>query len=451
MAATLVLAVWLSRRAESELKVRMPGTDHPPGVDAAAVMNPAAGGKVVPGEGTAAALPGAWPGFRGAGLTGINAEATKLARSWPAGGPRELWAIAAGEGYGGVAVQEGRVYLMDYHQERRVSMLRCLSLADGREIWRYEYPLSVKRNHGMTRTVPTVAGRWVVAMDPKCNVLCMDRETGELRWALNLVREYGATVPPWYTGQCPLVEGDAVILAPGGKDALFLAVSLSTGKPLWTTPNPRGWKMTHASISPVEFAGRRMFVYPASGGVAAAAEKDGALLWETTDWKISIATVPTPLVLPEGRIFLSGGYNAGSVMLQLREQDGRIVTGTLYRLAPEVFGATQHSPLLLDGKIYGIRPNGHFVCLDASGKIRWSSGPAAQFGLGPFLIADGLIFAMNDTGVLSLMELSPDKYVPLAKAQVLKGRESWGPMALVGGRLIVRDLTRVACLDVAAK
>jgi outer membrane protein assembly factor BamB len=91
------------------------------------------------------------------------------------------------------------------------------------------------------------------------------------------------------------------------------------------------------------------------------------------------------------------------------------------------------------------------VCLDPTGKVKWSSGPAAQFGLGPFLIADGLIYAMNDNGALSLMELSKDKYLPLGKAQVLKGRESWGPMALAGSRLIVRDLTRVVCLEVAAK
>lgn len=449
--ATIAVAVWISRRAENELKLRVPGTDHPPGVDAAAVLNPVVAGKLVKGAGEPGPGEGSWPGFRGAALSGISGESVRLARSWAGAGPREVWSVAAGEGYGGAAVHAGRVYLMDYDQGRRFSVLRCLSLADGGEIWRYEYPISVKRNHGMSRTVPTVAGRFVVAMDPKCNVVCVDRETGELRWGLNLVREFGAAVPPWYTGQCPLVDGDKVILAPGGNDALLLAVELATGKPIWKSPNPRGWKMTHVSITPVEFAGRRMYVYCGSGGVAGVDARDGKLLWETTDWKISIATVPSPLALPEGKIFLSGGYNAGSLMLQLTERDGGIGAKTLFRLPPEVFGATQHSPVYLDGFIYGIRANGHFVCLDPAGKIRWSSGSAAQFGLGPFMIADGLIFALNDSGSLSLIELSKEKYVALGKAQVLKGRESWGPMALAGGRLIVRDLTRVVCLDVTAK
>ena len=82
----------------------------------------------------------------------------------------------------------------------------------------------VKRNHGMSRTVPAVTDKLVVAMGPKCHVVCLDAVTGELRWGLDLVRQYGATVPPWYAGQCPLIDNGAVILAPGGKDALLLAV-----------------------------------------------------------------------------------------------------------------------------------------------------------------------------------------------------------------------------------
>jgi len=84
------------------------------------------------------------------------------------------------------------------------------------------------------------------------------------------------------------------------------------------------------------------------------------------------------------------------------------------------------------------------------GKILWTSPPADSFGLGSFLFANGLIYLMNDSGKLSLLEDSTGGYKLLAQAQVLTGRESWGPMAEVGGRLLVRDFTRLACLDVAS-
>ena len=138
-------------------------------------------------------------------------------------------------------------------------------------------------------------------------------------------------------------------------------------------------------------------------------------------------------------------------MLQLQQESGRFVAKSLFKLEPEAFGATQHTPILHADHIYGVRADGKFVCLDLDGKVVWASDSGQQFGLGPFLLADGLFFVMNDSGLLRLVEATPEKYVLLGQAQVLKGRESWGPLALAEGRLIVRDLTRMVCLDVGKR
>jgi outer membrane protein assembly factor BamB len=450
LAVSALLFWWRSQR-DGDVTERLPGADQPPGAAGAAAVNPILAGKLIPGPGQPSHLPGFWPQFRGPNRDGISPDATPLARSWAAAGPGVLWSVKCGEGYAGVVVREGRVYLLDYDYDQKQNALRCLSLADGGEIWRYAYPMAVKRNHGMTRTVPAVADKFVVAMDPKCNVLCLDVASGELRWGLNLVHEYGATVPPWYAGQCPLIDSNTVVLAPGGRDALLAAVDLATGQPLWRAPNPHEWKMTHSSIMPMEFAGRRFYVYCASGGVAGVSARDGSLLWETSSWKISIATVPSPVILDNGRIFLSGGYNAGSLLLQLREQDGRLVPETVLKLPPEIFGATQQTPIFHDGHVYGTRPNGQFVCLGLDGKVAWASPALDSFGRSPFLLADGVFFVMNEDGKLSLIPDSPAQLSILAQAQVLQGGEAWGPMALAGGRLLARDFTRLVCLDVAAR
>jgi outer membrane protein assembly factor BamB len=296
-----------------------------------------------------------------------------------------------------------------------------------------------------------VANQYVVTMGPKCHVACLDATNGQLRWGMDLVRQFGATIPEWYAGQCPLLETNGVvILAPGGKNALVMAVACDTGKVLWTTPNPNGWKMTHSSVMPMDLAGERLYVYCANRGVVGVSANDGRLLWETTDWKISIATVPSPVILDQGRIFFSGGYNAGSLMVKLERQGERIVPKILFKLDPETFGATQQTPVCYNEHLYGVRPDGQFVCLGLDGKVAWTSGPGQTFGLGSFLLADGLIFALNDSGLLRLIEATADKYNLLAQAQVLKNHDSWGPMALVGTRLIVRDFTRMVCLDVGS-
>ncbi len=382
---------------------------------------------------------------------GIAKDASGLARSWPDSGPPELWSIDVGEGYAGPVIQSGRIYLMDYDVSKRQDAIRCLSLADGKEIWRYSYPSNIKRNHGMSRTVPAVIDNYVVTIGPKCNVACLDALTGEVRWGIDLVREYGATVPPWYAGQCPFIDKDKVILAPGGKDALLIAVDLKTGKLLWKSPNPNGWLMTHSSVMPMQFNGRPTYVYCAGKGVVGVSADTGALLWETPDWKISFANVPSPLVLENGRIFFSGGYGAGSLMIQLQQQDQRIAVSNIFKLEPNTFGATQHTPVRYKDHLYGVRPDGQLVCLSLDGKPLWTSTPKNQYGLGPFFIAGDLIYALSEKGMLSLVEATPEKFNLLAQAQVLKGHEAWGPMALAGTRLLARDLTRMVCLDVGAK
>ena len=450
VAGVAALAFWLTSRTGKPLSLRVPGTDQAPGSEFGPQGNAVLAGKLVRAEGSPASSSGTWPQFRGADRDGISKSNTRLAHSWEAGGVRELWGIEVGDGYAGAVVFNGRLYLMDYDVSGKQDALRCLSTADGAEIWRYTYPVSVKRNHGMSRTVPAVTGQLVVGMGPKCHVVCLDANSGELRWGIDLVRQYGATVPPWYAGQCPLIDQGNVVLAPGGPKALLLALQPGDGKVLWQTPNPHGWKMTHSSIMPMELGGERMYVYCANNGVVGVSAKDGALLWETTAWKISIATVPSPLILPDGRIFLSGGYNAGSLMLQLRKNAGHWEAQTLFKLDAEVFGATQHTPILYNEHIYGVRADSRFVCLDLNGKPVWTSDAGQQFGLGSFLLADGVIFAMNDSGLLRLLEATPQKYNLLGQAQVLKGRESWGPLALADGRLFARDLTRLVCLDVSA-
>jgi outer membrane protein assembly factor BamB len=263
---------------------------------------------------------------------------------------------------------------------------------------------------------------------------------------LNLVREFGTKIPLWYAGQCPIIEDGKVIIAPGG-DALMIAVDCETGEVVWKTPNPNKWQMTHSSIIPMEFMGRRMYIYCASGGVVGVSVEDGSILWETTEWKMR-TNIPSPVVVGDGLIFLSAGYNQGSMLLKLTKEGDAIKAEKVFRLKPEVFGADQQTPIFYKGYIYGVRPGGELICLGVDGRVVWTSTSAHKFGIGPYMVADGLMFVMNDSGLLTLAEATPVGYVRLAEAKVLEGPDSWGPMAIVSGRLILRDLNRMICLKV---
>jgi outer membrane protein assembly factor BamB len=206
--------------------------------------------------------------------------------------------------------------------------------------------------------------------------------------------------------------------------------------------------MTHSSITPMDYKGERQYVYCTTEGIVGVSAKDGRVLWRKPDWKITLANVPSPVVVGEDRIFLSGGYNSGSVMVRIKGEGDHIETEEVFRLKYTVFGADQHTPILYKDHIYGVTPPGELACLDLNGNRLWSSGAAKRFGLGPFILAEGFLFVLNDQdGALRLVEAGPDGYKELAAARLLEGHDAWGPMAIASGRLILRDLTTMVCVE----
>ena len=157
-----------------------------------------------------------WPQFRGPDRNNISKE-TGLLRKWPASGPKRLWSVPVEQGYAGAAIVGGRVYHHDYDAKKSEWMVE-LPVA-GRRASRSGSsgkPREIRPNHAITRTVPAVDGRFVISLDPKAVLHCLDAKTGKQVWRKSLVTEYKATIPSWYNGQNPLPEADRVIVATGG-------------------------------------------------------------------------------------------------------------------------------------------------------------------------------------------------------------------------------------------
>jgi outer membrane protein assembly factor BamB len=457
--AVLVLSRWFAYDPARELAYSLPGMDGGPPESERALaesLDVDLSGTLESFDGMPSDLPGHWPRFRGADFDNIGKTRDRLADHWPEAGPQTLWSVELGEGHAAPAVLNGRVFLLDYDEAARADALRCFSLADGREIWRRSYALPAKRNHGLSRTIPAVTDECIVTIGPRCHVSCVETETGAFRWGMDLQKDYGTTEPLWFTGQCPLIDNHLVILAPAGPDALLMAVDCNTGEIAWKTPNPNGWKMSHSSVMPVTLHGERMYVYAAAGGMAGVS-LDGALLWEVP-WSASVIA-PSLVPVPGNRIFITAGYGAGSLMVQIDKTDEGYAARVLAKNGPKDWLACeQQTPILHDGLLYGIMPKDggalkrQFVCYDpASGRQVWSSGKTHRFGLGPFFLADGKFYVLADDGTLTMLRASRSGYEQLAQHRVLDGHDAWGPIALAGTRMLLRDSTRMVCIEIGAR
>lgn len=454
--ALLLLYGWLGQNTTAGLEMRTPGLDGRPASARTGDRPVDFANGFQQFDGMPASLPGSWPRFRGPQFDNIARESPPLADSWGPDGPPVLWTVSLGEGYAGPVVLDGRVYVLDYLEDSRSDALRCFSLEDGREIWRYAYQVEIRRNHGMSRTVPAVTEDYVVSIGPRCHVLCLDAKTGAFNWGLDLQHAFGAQEPLWYTGQCPLIEGDHVILAPGSPDALLMAVDLATGDIVWRTPNPLGWQMSHSSIMPMTLAGKSMYVYAAVGGVSgvsAGPDDSGTLLWQAP-WDAKVIA-PSPVAIGNDRILALAGYGSGGLVLEVRRTDAGFEGLEVSRhTTRESISAEQHTPILYEGYLYSVMPKDagalreQFACYRPDGTLVWSSSPEHRFGLGPWLLADGKFFLLDDNGKLYLVRATPERFELLDAAQVLHAHESWGPLALAHDRLLVRDMEQMACIDV---
>lgn len=408
---------------------------------------------------------GSWPRFRGEWFDNICRDTTPLAESWDPSGPPVVWKVTLGEGYAGPAVFNGRVYLMDYNERRKADMLRCFSLKSGTELWRRWYNVDIKRNHGYSRTIPAVTDKYLVTIGPRSHVMCLDPVSGDLKWTIDMEKDYeipgkvkGRITPDFYSGQCPLIDDNVAVLAPGGK-ALMIGVDCETGNILWKTPNPDTLRMSHTSIMPMVIHGKKMYVYNAIGGVcgvSAEGEDKGKLLWQTTQW--SPATVAaSPLLLRNNEIAVFGSYGAGGAKIRISFNGSDYSASVIEsHKAMEGISSDQQTPIITGDYIWSVLPENagplkrQLVSYHLSDlrQTVWTSGKDNRYGrgLGPYIVKGDKLFLLDDDANLFFFKLEGPSASLIARYVITDGIEAWGPMAIAGNYLIMRDSKNLVCL-----
>ena len=448
---------WFLKDPVKEFRVSVSGQDNRPnkGSDTSEVIK--IGENFVEYTSVTSGLTGKWTHFRGADFDNINKENIKLLDKWGKEGPKIAWKVDLGEGHAAPVIFNGKVYLLDYNEAKKSDALRCFSLETGKELWRRSYKVHIKRNHGMSRTIPAINEKYIVTIGPRCQVMCANPQTGELLWGVDLVKEYKTEVPFWYTGQCPFIENDIAVIAPGGT-SLLIGIDCATGKVVWKTPNPDNWKMSHSSVMPMVFNGKKMYIYAAVGGicgVSAEGESKGQILWKTTEFAPSVVA-PSPLILDNGKILITAGYGAGSMLFQLVKNGESFNVKVLQKYRPlEGLASEQQTPIFMGGYIFSIQPKdaggsrNQFICCKADDckKILWTSGKTDRFGLGPYTVADGKFFILNDDGALTIAKATTSGWVLMDKSNIIEGQDSWGPIAIADGRLLMRTSKQMVCID----
>jgi outer membrane protein assembly factor BamB len=332
-------------------------------------------------------------------------------------------------------------------------VLRCLSLETGAELWSYSYDAPGRVGHPGSRSTPTVTDQHVYTVGMTGHLYCVDRNSHRPVWHRDLARDF----PPaeslrWGYSQAPLIEGNLVIVAPQSRKGSVVAFSRLNGDVVWASPllGPPGY----SSPILVDAGGMKhvAMVSAGRGGVSGLSLDDGSVLWRYDGWQCRIP-IPFPTQLPGDRLFITGEYGAGSAMIRIVRQGAGFKVEELF--VSDDCESQIHQPLFHEGHLYmnsnGNSRNDGMLCLALDGTVRWRTRDASgspRFERGGLLMADGLIVNLDGRdGTLYLIEPAPAGYRELASAKVVDGPQAWSPMAIADGRLVLRDLRRMVCVD----
>jgi outer membrane protein assembly factor BamB len=395
-----------------------------------------------------------WPQWRGPQRDGLSQE-TGLLKEWPKEGPKLLWrATGLGSGYSTPAVVGDRLYLLGNDGLDNESVL-ALAVNDGQRVWSTRLGKVGNPNQQPSfpaaRSTPTVDGELLFALSSDGDLACLDRATGKLRWTKNLRADFGGKPGIWAYAESPLVDGEALVCAPGNSEATCVALNKKTGEVIWKCAVPGGDEATYASAVIVEAAGVRQYVFFLQKGLVGVEAKTGKFLWRyARTAQGSPAVIPTP-VAREGSIY-SAAARSGGGLVKLKASGGAIEAEPVYfspKLPTAIGGA-----VLVGDYLYATTGTSLLCTEFATGNVKWE-----ERALGPASLccAEGRLYLHGENGEVGLVEATADGYRekgrftppdPPKRANAME--KAWAYPVVAGGRLYIRDLGTLWCYEVKA-
>ncbi len=404
-----------------------------------------------------------WPQWNGPSADGHSPE-TGLLKVWPKAGPELVWTYDnAGTGYSSPVVVQGRVYLMGARNGEET--IFCLD-SKAKEQWATKigkmYDFKGNSYSGGPNASPAIQGESLVGLGSQGILVCVNAATGQEQWRKDLPRDLSGAVNPigggpggWGFAAAPLIDGNQVIVTPGGPKGLVAGLNLKTGEVLWQSKEAMDLT-TYAAPVLAEIGGVKMVIAMTQEGAVGVSAKDGTVLWTfRRDTPYPDVVCTTPLV-KGNQVFLTAGFGGGADLLELTPSGAKFQVKAVW--SEKEIGNNQGGVVLVNGFLYGFHDKRSWVCQEwATGAVKWTS-PRKPRGLGPgsLIYADGnLICLGEEKGEVALIPASPEEYKEISRftlPQESKLRKPytkvWTHPVLSDGLLYLRDQELVFCYKV---
>jgi outer membrane protein assembly factor BamB len=357
-----------------------------------------------------------------------------------------------GDGYSTPAVVGNRIYLMS-NRGLDNEFVQALSTQDGKVIWTTRVGNVGNPNQNppypKARSTPTVDGDLIYALGSDGDLACLEAKTGKIRWQKSIRKEFGGEPGEWAYSESPLVDGDAVVVTPGGAQATIVALNKKTGAVIWKSAVPGGDAAGYASAIMVQAPGRKQYVQFLSKGLVGVDAKTGQFLWRYAEVAKGPAQMWTPNARGESVYAAANGVGGGLVRLKA---DGTAEQVYFERGLPNGVGGA----VLIGDYLYGSQAEQKLVAVEfATGKVKWQ---AESIGWSSVAYADGLLYLHGVNGDVALVEATPDAYrikgrfTPPAQPQHKKvgpfPEGAFSHPVIANGRLYIHDVGTLWVYDI---
>ncbi|MBI3863063.1 MAG: PQQ-binding-like beta-propeller repeat protein [Planctomycetia bacterium] len=402
-----------------------------------------------------------WPQWRGPQRDGVWRE-TGIVDAIPERGMPVKWRARVLNGWSGPAVAMGRVFITDHdpRSEPEVERVLCFDEKTGQQLWLHTYPCpygSMEYGNG-PRATPTVHDGLVYALGTMGHLVCLDAQTGAVRWNKDPERDLNVKTPRYGVSAAPLIEGDIVIITAGARPkGTAIAFDRKTGVERWRALPDRP-----AYSSPIvfEMAGKRQVIVWTGDNVNSLDPATGELLWQVPYKAIfdPAQATATPVVHKDKMLCLAA-WNRGSMMLQL---DSNKPGATVFWKTQQNPTASSSTPVFQDDKhIYSIVGDGALCCLDpANGDEIWRTRAATseRFGMGHIVTNGDRAFLLNQQGHLILARLTPAGYHEAGRMPLVEptagyrpgGAVCWAHPAFANKHVFARNDRELVCVSLSA-
>lgn len=386
-----------------------------------------------------------WPQWRGPNRDGISKE-TGLIDRIPAEGPKLVWkSTGLGSGFSTVSVADGRIYTCGDRADS--SFVFALNAKDGKQVWAARLGKPGAPGWGGfagPRATPTVSGDLLFTVDQWGELVCLSAADGTEKWRKHFEQDFGGKRPEWGFSESPLVDGEKVLVTPGGPKGAIVALDKKSGALLWQTSDFTD-PAHYSSLIIAQIGGVKQYVQLTEESVVGVST-EGKLLWKAVR-KGKTAVIPTPVV-KDNLVYVSSGYGTGCNLFKVSSADGKFSVEQVYE--NKVIANHHGGVILLGDYVYGHSDNKGWTCQDLkTGEAKWQD---KTMGKGAVVCADGKLFLRQEDkqGTVAMIAADPAGYKELGRFDQpdRSGKQTWPHPVISDGKLYLRDQDVLLCYDV---